>query len=183
MTANIAQSSLSKSRQWYRPTISPEHGVYVMLLVSFLTGAAAAQQWTWGTTLALVCGFCGFQTEHPLSMQVGQRKSWKPRLIVWTGIYGGTALAIAFWLLGHNSELLALLVIYALAIAALGCDVISVLLRQKRARWNELVTFAAVCLLAPLAYTVTLGEIDQIAIALWILNTLFFYSTIALAMR
>ncbi|VEP12792.1 hypothetical protein H1P_1650014 [Hyella patelloides LEGE 07179] len=39
-----------KSQQWYRPTVSPEHGVYVMLMVSFLTGAAAAQQWSWQTT-------------------------------------------------------------------------------------------------------------------------------------
>ena len=31
---------------WYRPTLSPEHGVYVVLLVSFLLGAAAAQNWT-----------------------------------------------------------------------------------------------------------------------------------------
>ena len=43
----------------YRPTVSPEHGVYVMLLVSFLTGAAAAHHWTWATTLALLCAFCG----------------------------------------------------------------------------------------------------------------------------
>ena len=40
-----------KFKQWFRPTISSEHGVYIMLLVSFLTGAAAAQQWTWATTL------------------------------------------------------------------------------------------------------------------------------------
>lgn len=31
---------------WYRPIVSPEHGAYVVLLVAFLTGAAAAHQWT-----------------------------------------------------------------------------------------------------------------------------------------
>jgi hypothetical protein len=42
-----------------RPTVSPEHGVYVVLLVSFLTGAAAAQHWTWATTAAQFVPFVG----------------------------------------------------------------------------------------------------------------------------
>lgn len=71
-TTAIASRS---GKPWYRPTLSPEHGVYVMLVVSFLTGAAAAQQWTWATMLALVCAYCGFQAEHPLSMQIKQRRS------------------------------------------------------------------------------------------------------------
>ena len=88
-------SPSSKSQQWYRPTFSPEHGVYVMLVVSFLTGAAAAQHWTGETTLALLCGFCAFQAEHPLVWQIKQRKSWKPRLLVWASLYGGLAAAIS----------------------------------------------------------------------------------------
>jgi len=70
---DVKESSQSKSQAWYRPTLSPEHGVYVVLLVSFLTGAAAAQNWTLATTLALVCAFCGFQAEHPLVLQIKQR--------------------------------------------------------------------------------------------------------------
>jgi hypothetical protein len=171
-------SPLPKSQQWYRPTFSPEHGVYVMLLVSFLTGAAAAQQWTWGTTLALICGFCGFQAEHPLVWQIKQRKSLKPRLLVWGSLYSGVAVAIALGLLWYNSNRLPLLFIYSAAIAALIFDVVSVGQRQQKSRLNELVTFAAVCLSAPLAYMVTSGTIDKIAIALWVLNTLFFSSAI-----
>ncbi len=116
MTSIATYSHSPKSQQWYRPTVSPEHGVYVMLLVSFLTGAAAAQQWTWKTTLALIFGFCGFQAEHPLVWQVKQRKPWQPRLLLWTSFYGGVALAIAFWLLWHNSNRLPLLLIYGGAI-------------------------------------------------------------------
>lgn len=70
---------------WYKPTLSPEHGVYVILLVSFLTGAAAAQNWTLSTTLALVCAFFGWQAEHPLVLQIKQRKSLKSRFLVWGG--------------------------------------------------------------------------------------------------
>ncbi|BAU64348.1 hypothetical protein STA3757_17200 [Stanieria sp. NIES-3757] len=66
-----------------------------MLLVSFLTGAAAAQQWTWMTTLALICSFCAFQAEHPFVWHIKQRKHWQPRLLLWTILYGGVAGAIA----------------------------------------------------------------------------------------
>ncbi|MGV2829356.1 YwiC-like family protein [Myxosarcina sp. GI1(2024)] len=90
MTSIATHSHLPKSQQLYRPTFSPEHGVYVMLIVSFLTGAAAAQQWTWGTTLGLICAFCGFQAEHPLVWQIKQPKSWKPRLLVWASFYNSS---------------------------------------------------------------------------------------------
>ena len=178
MTSIVTNSHSPKSQQWYRPTFSPEHGVYVMLLVSFLTGGAAAQQWTWATTLALICGFFGFQAEHPLVWQIKQRKRYQPRLVLWASLYGGVAVAIALWLLWYDANRLPLLLIYSGAIAALIFDVVSVWQGQQKSRLNELVTFAAVCLLAPLAYTVTLDKIDKIAIALWVLNTLFFSSAI-----
>ena len=149
-----------------------------MLMVSFLTGAAAAQHWTWATTLALICGFCGFQPEYPLVWQIKQRKSWKPRLLLWASLYGGVAGAIAFWLVWHNSDIFSLLLIYSTAIAALIFDIVSVWHRQQKSRLNELVTFAAVCLSAPLAYTVTIGTISRVALSLWVLNTLFFSSAI-----
>lgn len=178
MTSIATHHHSAKAKQWYHPTFSPEHGVYVMLLVSFLTGAAAAQHWTWTTTLALICGFCGFQAEHPLVWQFKQRKSLNPRLLVWASLYGGVAIAIALGLLWQNSHRLPLLSIYGGAIAALLFDLVSVWQRQQKSRLNELVTFAAVCLSAPLAYTVTTGTISKIAIGLWILNTLFFSSAI-----
>src|ERR671932_103322 len=87
-----------KSQAWYRPTLSHEHGVYVVLLVSFLTGAALAQGWTLATTLALVCAFLGFQAEHPIVLQIKQRRSLKPRFLVWGGLYSAVSVAIAFWL-------------------------------------------------------------------------------------
>ena len=64
------------SKPWYLPTLSPEPGVYVMLAVSFLTGAAAAQHWTGATTPPLICAYRGFQAAHPLSLQIQQRPSW-----------------------------------------------------------------------------------------------------------
>lgn len=160
---------------WYRPTVSPEHGVYVVLLVSFLTGAAAAQEWTWATTLALICAFLGFQAEHPLVLQIKQRRSFKPRFVIWASLYGGIALGIALWLYLHSPVLLW---IYGGAIAALVVDVVSVWHREHKSVANELITFAAVCLSAPLIYGATTGTISLTVIGLWALNTLYFGSTI-----
>lgn len=51
----------------------------MVLWASFLTGAAAAQDWTGATTLALICAFLGFQAEHPWILQIKQQKSLKVR--------------------------------------------------------------------------------------------------------
>ena len=178
MAGTLTQSPRSKSQRWYRPTVSPEHGVYVMLGVSFITGAAAAQQWTWVTTLALICAYCGFQAEHPLALQIKQRRSWKPRFLLWLGLYGGIACAIALWLYWHGGANQSLLPIYGLVAIATLIDCVSVWRRRQKSVWNELVTFAAVCLSAPLAYAVTTGTLSGSAISLWILNVLFFSSVI-----
>jgi hypothetical protein len=160
---------------WYKPTLSHEHGVYVVLLVSFLTGAALAQNWTLSTTLALICAFFGFQAEHPIVLQLKQRRSLKPRFLVWGGLYSAVSVAIAFWLYLGSPVLLWL---YLGAIAALVVDTISVLHREQKSIFNELVTFAAVCLCTPLAFAATTGTISTAAIGLWVLNALYFSSTI-----
>jgi hypothetical protein len=150
-----------------------------VLVFSFLTGAAAAQHWTWATTFALLCAFCGFQAEHPLVLQLKQRRSLKPRFLVWGGLYGGIALAIALYLWWRSGNIASPLPwIYLGAIAALLVDTVSVLQRGHKSMINEVITFAAVCLSAPLAYVATAGTISTLALGLWVLNSLFFSSSI-----
>jgi hypothetical protein len=176
MTQNAIEATNKPNPQaWYRPTFSPEHGVYVVLLVSFLSGAALAQDWTLATTLALACAFFGFQAEHPLVLQLKQRRSLKPRFLVWGGVYGAVSLGIGLWL---YLSVPVLLWIYGGAIAALVVDAISVYQRQQKSILNEFTTFAAVCLSAPLAYAATTGTLSTVAMGLWVLNTLYFSSTI-----
>jgi hypothetical protein len=181
MTSTTSNSNSSAPQTpWYHPIVSPEHGVYVVLFVSFLTGAAAAQHWTITTTIALICAFLGFQAEHPLTLQVKQRRRIKPRFLVWGGLYVGTAAILAIYLyfsIGRSGEI-PLLGIYAGAIVALGIDFIAVFHRDRKSILNEFITFAAVCLAAPFAYVATTGTISTVAIALWGLNTLFFSSAI-----
>jgi hypothetical protein len=68
--------------------------------------------------------------------------------------------------------------IYLGAVAASIVDGISVWMRSQKSILNELVTFAAVCLCAPFAYTATTGEFSAVALGLWAMNALFFSSTI-----
>jgi YwiC-like protein len=174
-TAAQPATAVSHAPAWYYPIFSPEHGVYVMLFVSFLTGAAASQQWTWATTLAFICAFAGFQAEHPLTLQIKQRRSWKPRFVVWGSLYAGIALGIAVYL---SLQMPMLLWLYLGAIAAFLIDAISVFYRQQKSLWNELLTFAAVCLAAPFAAIATTGTGTVSLLGLWLLNTLFFGSAI-----
>lgn len=164
-----AQSANAASRApaWYHPTISPEHGVYVMLVVSFLTGAAAAQHWTIAATLAFLCAFFGFQAEHPLVLQIKQRSSWKPRFLLWGGLYGTISLGVAGYLYLQTP---ALLWVYLGAIAALVIDAVSVFYRQQKSFANELLTFAAVCLAAPVAYIAVTGTWTLSVLGLWLLK-------------
>jgi hypothetical protein len=175
-TSSNTQTTAKPNLQvWYRPMFSPEHGVYVVLLVSFLIGTAATQTWTLSTTLALICAFCGFQAEHPLVMQIKQRRTLKPRFLFWGGLYAVISGGIAIWLYLSYPVVLW---IYAGALTALITDAFSVLQREQKSVWNELITFAAVCLSTPFAYAATTGMISSSVVGLWILNTLFFSSAI-----
>lgn len=171
----LLEPTASRLPAWYHPIFSPEHGVYVMLFVSFLTGAAAAQQWTWTTTLALICAFSGFQAEHPLTLQIKQRRSWKPRFLVWGSVYAGIALGMAIYLYLQTPVLLWL---YLSAITAVLINAIAVFYRQQKSIWNEFLIFAAICLAAPFATIATTGTITLSLLGLWLLNTLFFSSAI-----
>ena len=161
--------------KWYRPTFSPEQGILLILGGSFVTGAALAQTWTYTTTLALICAFFALQAEHPLVVQIKQRRSWKPRFLLWGGVYGSIAAAIAFWL---SLEHPAVWWICAMAFIALVVDSIAVWKQKQKSIANELLGFAAICLCCPFAYVVNTGEISLAAISMWLLNTLFFSSAI-----
>ena len=159
----------------YRPTFSPEHGVLLVWFGSFLTGAALAQQWTYSTTLALLCAFFALQAEYPYIVQIKLRKNLKPRYLLWSMIYGGVALLLAI-VLGLQTPIL--LWLYFLAVIGLVADAIAVIKGRHKSRVNEVIGFAAICLSAPLAYGATTGSLNPEAMAMWLLNTLFFSSAV-----
>lgn len=176
-TVSNAEAQVAKANfRWkIKPTFSPEHGVLIVWFGSFLTGAALAQHWNYCTNLALLCSFFALQAEHPLIVQLKQRSTLKPRYAIWAGIYGAIAIFVAAYLSIVSPVLLW---IYAIVAFALIFDVIAVLKRKHKSILNELVIFAAICLSTPLAYAATTGSLSLEAMAIWILNTLFFGSGI-----
>lgn len=163
----------SKLPYWCRPTFAPEQGVLLVLLGSTLTGAALAQQWNQWTNLALICAFFTLQLEHPYVVQLKQRRNWKPRFLLWGGIYGAIALSLAIFLWFHSTGLIW---VYALAVIGFIIDGIAVFKKSHKSIANEVASFATICLSAPFTYMATTGHISFEAIAMWILNTLFFSS-------
>jgi hypothetical protein len=95
--------------------------------------------------------------------------------LLWGSLYAGLSLGIAACLYWQTPILLWL---YLGAIAAFLIDAISVFYRQQKSLWNELLTFAAVCLAAPFATIATTGTWTVSLLGLWLLNTLFFGSAI-----
>ena len=178
ISQQIKSKKSKKSKRgsiWTRPTFIPEHGVLLVLFGSFLTGAALAQQWTYATTLALICAFFALLVEHPYVVQIKLRKKFKPRYVFWAGVYGTIASGLAIWLAWQNPVLIWL---YILAIVGLIIDGIFVVQRQHKSIVNEMISFMAICLASPLAYGATTGNISLEAMAMWLLNSLFFCSAI-----
>ncbi len=168
------ENSLAKKR-WYQPTFSPEHGVLLVLLGAVLTGASLAQMWTGETSWACFAAFLGLQAEHPVIVQVKRRRKWRPRYLIWAGIYGGAAIAIALYLSVQHPVLFWVCGAGAVALAV---DVVSVFRRNQKAVGNEIVMFSAICLSTLFVYGATTGTITVQALGMWLLNSLFFSSAV-----
>jgi hypothetical protein len=168
-------ASSRSSKAWYWPTFSPEHGVLLVLLGAVLTGAALAQRWTGDTTWACLAAFLGLQAEHPVIVQIKQRRQWQSRYLFWAAVYGGVAMAISLWL---ALQYPVLLWVCGGGLLALGVDVVAVLQRRQKAIANEIAMFSAVCLSTLFVYGATTGQIALSAIGLWLLNSLFFSAAV-----
>jgi len=73
---------------------------------------------------------------------------------------------------------LVVLWLYILVIIGLIADTIAVIKGKHKSRVNEIIAFATICLATPFAYGVTTGSLSIEAIAIWIVNTLFFSSAV-----
>lgn len=147
----------------------------MILFGSLLTGASLAQTWTWETTLACLVAYFGLQAEHPLVLQIKQRRSWKPRYLLWGGVYGSIAISIAIYLTYRHPVLLWLCGGVAIA---LGLDVMAVLQRRQKAIDIEILMFTAICMATLFVYGTNTGTLTLQSVGLWLLNSLFFASAI-----
>ncbi|MEL6225276.1 MAG: YwiC-like family protein [Cyanobacteria bacterium J06627_8] len=163
------------SKPWYQLTFSPEHGVLIVLMGALLTGASLAQAWTWQTSLACLAAFLGLQAEYPLTVQLKQRRSLKPRYLIWAGLYGGGAIAIVTGLAIQHP---CIWWVFAGGAIAMGVNMLAVLRHQQKIIPVEILMFTAICLSTLLVYGSTTGHLSAEAIGLWVLNVFFFSSAI-----
>ena len=171
----LPPESSRPKKAWYQPTFSPEHGVLLVLLGAVLTGAALAQRWAGDTSWACLAAFLALQAEHPLVVQIKQRRRWRPRYLVWAGLYGGLTAAIAAMLCFRHPVLLW---ICGAGLIALGLDVYAVVQRNQKTAVNEIAMFSALCLSTLFVYGATIGTLTEQAMGLWLLNSLFFSSAV-----
>ena len=178
VTASAPRAGLRgnfRGKPWYMPTFSPEHGVLLVLAGGLLTGASLAQAWTWETGLAALAALLGLQAEHPFTVQVKQRRQWRPRYVVWALVYGLSAIAIMAWLTLRHP---ALLWVCMGAAVAMAIHTWAVFRHKQKAIPTELLMFSAICLSTPLAYSTTAHSLSTDAVGLWLLNALFFCSAV-----
>ena len=171
----VAPPRLRSGKPWYYPTFSPEHGVLLVLGGAVLTGASLAQAWTGETTLACIAALCGLQAEHPFTVQIKQRRHWKPRYLFWAGAYGSAAISMGAWLTYRHPFLI--WVLGGVAVA-MGLNIWAVLRHRQKAIDVEIAMFAAICLSTLFIYGTTADTLTFQAVGLWLLNTLFFASAV-----
>lgn len=157
-----------------------EHGSWAMFSIPLVIGAAVGQQWH-GQLLLLVVAALGFYLmRYPLATLVKTRKRPSPArasLWKWAIVYAatagiaGTILIVAYrlWWLAPMALLGVLLVAYHLWLVSQ---------RREMTLPGELSGIVGLALGAPMAYYVGRGTLDETALALWLVNALYFGGTV-----
>jgi len=164
-----------------KPPIPKEHGSWAMLIVPLVVGLSVAPGWHWRSPVLWVAALAFFLLRYPLAMLVKTRRraasSQRVELWRWAAIYGGLAglcggwlvLANGLWWLVPMSLLGALLVVLHLWLVAR---------RQEMSVTGELSAIIGLAMGAPMAYYVAGGQLDAIALLLWLINGLYFGGTV-----
>jgi hypothetical protein len=161
--------------------IPREHGAWGMLLVPLATGAVAALRTTMNggaLTLFIIAAMSLFWLRTPLESWLGtsaikarsgEERSLMVKLILAIGLLGAASVAALLWN-GHNR---ALLVIGGIAGVAFAVQSAVKNLGRKGRMPAQVIGAMGLTSTAAGAYYVATGQLDRIAIALWLANWLF----------
>jgi hypothetical protein len=167
---NVATSGLKRM-------LPKEHGAYIILITSMITGIARARSVTSGTVLTVFMVGFAYLSYTPLLqwMRSKERTGFRSQPF----IYGITGMGLAVMC----SIPLFLSLRYFGVFIGVGALVYVFAFflnrgRQKRMVVNEFIVFASLCAAAPLGYYASTGTLNDTVLTLWIFNLLFFCSTI-----
>jgi hypothetical protein len=168
------------SRSSRRIPLPKEHGSWAMFAVPLIIGFAVTGTWQWRSVLLILAALGLFMLRFPIDTVIKTRKrpqadrAW---LIRWAILYGSIAALCGGWL-----------VIVERLYALIGLGVIGAVLlvyhwwlvdrRQEMSVMGELAGIFGLAMGAPLAYYTASGQLAGTALALWIVNALYFGGTV-----
>jgi hypothetical protein len=157
-----------------------EHGSWAMFAVPLIIGFAVAAQWQWRSVLLILAALGFFMLRFPIDAVIKTRRrpnadrAW---LIRWALIYGSIA-AICGGALVFLDRSYGLIGFAAIGAALLAYHWWLVDRRREMSATGELAGIFGLALGAPLAYYTASGQVNEIALALWIVNALYFGGTV-----
>lgn len=164
----------------FKPPIPKEHGSWAMLIVPLLLGLLISPTWHWRALILVIASFSFFLVRFPLATLVKKRRSTRVDrryLWQWVAIYGGFTILSGGWLiLGENLWWLA--VIGVGGVMLLGFHLWLVWHKKEMSAVGELAGILGLALGAPMAYYAASGQLDNIAVILWVINALYFGGTV-----
>lgn len=165
------------------PPIPKEHGTWGMAFIPFLTGLNAARQFNLPSLFALLAIFFLFLLRQPLLL-IWRGRAMKGRTypapqgaFAWLSIYALISLALTAPLIFHY-ELYFLIAFGAAFIVFLRLNLADSLGKSSRSYRAEFTGIAGLTMTAPVSLYVSTGEISSEGLYLWLLNYLFFSSTV-----
>lgn len=167
----------------FSPPIPKEHGSWGMVFIPFLTGVNAAGQFNVPALLSLLSVFFLFILRHPLLLIwrwwfVGKGAASAPiGAFAWLAAYAFFASAFIALLIFHYG-LYFLIAFGAAFFVFLGLNLADSLGKSLRSYRAEFTGIAALTMTAPLSLYVSSGEVNSEGLYLWLLNYLFFSSTV-----
>lgn len=159
------------------PIITREHGSWAVLFVPMIVGFAYANEISWNVLLLAFSALGVFMSYVPVHMILREyaagtrdyQKIWGP--IFWSTIYLGIGVTCIVPLLSQGYWYL-----LPIGVAGLSSFFGNYLLTTtvKKSIASDLVAIAGLTLSAPSAYYISTNKLGMNALALWILNGLFF---------
>jgi hypothetical protein len=151
-----------------------------MFAVPLIIGFAVAGMWPWRSVLLILAALDLFMLRFPIDTVIKTRKrpqSDRTWLIQWAISYGSIAAICGGWLVIAD-RLYALIGFGVIGAALLLYHWWLVDRRKEMSAMGELAGIFGLAMGAPLAYYTATGQLNGTALALWIVNALYFGGTV-----
>ncbi len=155
-----------------------EHGAWAMFLVPLLVGVGTSGRWNLNLLPLALTAVGFFLLRYPLMLAIkGRAPDARRNALLWSAIYGALTAISGTWLL-LASQLWLLIPIGALGLATLAIYLALAARRAEMSTAGEWLGIAGLALGAPAAYLVATRALDEIAIAVYLLNVVYFGGTV-----